>query len=445
MADKVASKGLGRRWQGLPLWAKVLVGLVLGVTVGLLMGPMPVENRFESAEDYQAAMNAIHPFSRMLYSTFDTIGTLFKNAFRMLIVPLIFFSLVSGITSMEDLKEMGRVGGKTAFIYLLTTAVAVAIGLGFGFAFQPGAGADLGSGFALAANESRTFGEFLIGLVPTNPVKAFAEGNVLQIITFAILIGIAINMAGKKAATVSHFMDEAAEVMYSLTHMVIQVTPYGVFALMAVIASQYGLDVLRPLAKLVVVVYAALIFHAAVVYGFMVRYIGKMRLKPFFKGLFDAQLVAYSTASSAATLPVTMSCVQDNLGVSKRISSFILPLGATINMDGTALYQGVAALFVAQAFGIDLTLMDGITIILTCTLASIGSAAVPGAGLVMLTMVLSSVGLPLEGIGMIYAVDRIMDMMRTAVNVTGDSMVSVLVAKSENELDEKIFNKEPTI
>lgn len=418
--EAAASKGPWALWQGLTLWIKVLIGLVLGVIVGVTIG------------------DVVNPF-------LEPVGEIFKRLFRMLIVPLIFFSLVSGITSMTDLKEMGRVGGKTFVIYLMTTAVAVAIGLGFGVVFQPGAGAELGSGYAIQANEASTVGGFLINLIPLNPVAAFAEGNVLQIITFSLLVGIAINLAGNKAKNVSSLMDEISEVMYSLTHMVIQVTPYGVFALMAVISAKYGLEVLLPLGKLVLVVYGALIFHALVVYGGIVRYVGGMRLKPFFTGLFDAQLVAYSTASSAATLPVTMSCVRDNLGVSKRISSFVLPLGATINMDGTALYQGVAALFIAQAFGIDLTLMDGVTIILTCTLASIGSAAVPGAGLVMLTMVLASVGLPLEGIGMIFAVDRIMDMMRTAVNVTGDSMVSVLVAKSENELDLKVFNKDPEI
>lgn len=420
MSEAAAPKGLWGRWQGLTLWIKVLVGLALGVVVGVTIG------------------DTVNPF-------LEPFGDIFKRLFRMLIVPLIFFSLVSGITSMTDLREMGRVGGKTFVIYLLTTAVAVTIGLVFGFVLQPGVGAELGSGYAMEANEVRTVGGFFVNLIPTNPVAAFAEGNVLQIITFSLLVGVAINLAGNKAKNISSLMDEMSEVMFSLTHIIIQITPYGVFALMAVISAKYGLDVLLPLGKLVLVVYAALIFHALVVYGSIVRYVGGMRLKPFFTGLFDAQLVAYSTASSAATLPVTMSCVRDNLGVSKRVSSFVLPLGATINMDGTALYQGVAALFVAQAFGIDLSVADGLTIILTCTLASIGSAAVPGAGLVMLTMVLASVGLPLEGIGMIFAVDRIMDMMRTAVNITGDSMVSVLVAKSENELDEKVFNKEPQI
>jgi Na+/H+-dicarboxylate symporter len=410
---------LWRRWQNITLWAKVLIGLILGVFVGATFG----EDIF----------------------FLQPVGDMFLRAFRMLIVPLIFLSLASGVGSMTDLTEMGRVGMKSFVLYLLTTAIAVTIGLAFGYIFQPGAGISLGEVEAVAMRDAPTFGGFLVNLIPINPFQAFAEANVLQIITFALLIGVAVNLAGDKAKNVGRLIDEGAEVMYKLTHMIIQITPYGVFALMAVIAAKYGLDVLLPLGKLVLVVYGALLFHAVVTYGSMVKFIGGFRLKPFFKGLFDAQLVAYSTASSSATLPVTLSCVQENLGVSKRVSSFILPLGATINMDGTALYQGVAALFVAQAFGIDLTVANGLTIILTCTLASIGSASVPGAGLVMLTMVLTSVGLPLEGIAIIAGVDRIMDMFRTAVNITGDSMVSVLVAKTEGEIDMATFNAEPEI
>ncbi len=417
--EATPSKGLWARWQGMTLWAKVLIGLVLGVIVGATFG------------------------DAILWMT--PIGDMFLRAFRMLIVPLIFFSLASGVGSMTDMGEMGRVGAKTFAIYIVTTAIAVTIGLVFGFVFEPGSGISLGEVEAVAMRDAPTIGGFFVNLIPTNPIQAFAEGNVLQIITFALLIGVAVNLAGDKGRNVAQLIDEGAEVMYKLTHLIIQVTPYGVFALMAVIAAKYGLEVLLPLGKLVLVVYAALIFHAVFTFSLFLKFVGGVRLLPFYKGLFDAQLVAYSTASSSATLPVTMSCVQENLGVSKRISSFVLPLGATINMDGTALYQGVAALFVAQAFGVDLSVADGITIIVTCTLASIGSASVPGAGLVMLTMVLASVGLPLEGIAVIAGVDRIMDMLRTAINVTGDSMVSVLVSKSEGEIDMDTFNAEPEL
>lgn len=440
------ARGLWARWNDLTLWMKVLIGLVLGVIIGSFLGPYPSKTHYTDPAAWDAAMAAYPTGKLLLYNVFDTIGTIFKTLFRMLIVPLVFFSLVSGVISMEDLREMGRVGGKTFALYLLTTALAVTIGLTFGFVFQPGAGVDLGAGdYGLDTGAAKSFGDFLIGLVPSNPIKAFADGNVLQIITFAILIGLAINLAGKKAAMVRTFMDEASEVMIKLTHMVIQITPYGVLALMATIAAQYGLAVLLPLGKLVLVVYAALIFHAVVVYGGMIRFLAGLRLKPFFTGLFDAQLVAYSTASSAATLPVTLSCNQDNLGVSKRVSSFILPLGATINMDGTALYMGIVSVFTAQAFGVDLTVAQGLTIILTCTLASIGTAAVPGASLIMLTMVLASVGLPFDAIAFVFGVDRIMDMMRTVVNITGDSMVTTVVAKSEGELDLDAYNAEPEI
>jgi Na+/H+-dicarboxylate symporter len=443
--NKKSLKGLWATWQGMQLWKRVLLGLVLGVLVGSILGPYPMASQFETNDAYLAALGDVPAHIQFLFRTFDTIGTLFKNAFKMLIVPLVFFSLVSGVTSMDDLREMGRVGGKTFILYLLTTSVAVTIGLSFGFFFEPGAGVDLGAGeYGLDTNNAKTFGAFLIGLIPTNPMRAFAEGNVMQIITFAILIGVSINLAKEKAAMVRTLMDQASEVMIRLTHIVIQVTPYGVLALMAVISAQYGLAVLLPLGKLVLVVYFALIFHAVVVYGSFIKLAG-LKLKPFFFGLFDAQLVAYSTASSAATLPVTLSCNQENLGVSKRISSFVLPLGATINMDGTALYMGIVSVFTAQAFGIDLTVSQGLTIILTCTLASIGTAAVPGASLVMLTMVLSSVGLPFDAIAFVFGVDRIMDMMRTAVNITGDSMVTTVIAKSEGELDQEIYNAAPDI
>lgn len=440
-----APQSLWGKWNGMTLWMKVLIGLILGVLIGSLLGPYPMEGRMEPAA-FQAAMTEIPSYKHFLFDTFNTIGTLFKNAFKMLIVPLVFFSLVSGVISMEDLREMGRVGGKTFVLYLFTTALAVTIGLSFGFFFQPGAGVDLGAGeYGLDTTTTRGFGGFLISLIPTNPIAAFAEGKVLQVITFAILIGVSINLAKEKATLVRQFMDQGSEVMIRLTHIVIQVTPYGVLALMATIAAQYGLSVLLPLGKLVLVVYAALIFHAVVVYGSMVKLIGGLRLKPFFTGLFDAQLVAYSTASSAATLPVTLSCNQENLGVSKRISSFVLPLGATINMDGTALYMGIVSVFTAQAFGVDLSVGQGLTIILTCTLASIGTAAVPGASLIMLVMVLGSVGLPIDAIAFVFGVDRIMDMMRTTVNITGDSMVTTLIAKSEGELDLEQFNADPEI
>lgn len=401
------------------LWMKIVIGLVAGMITGIIFGP-------------KAAI--IRP-----------IGDLFINAIRMLIVPLIFSSLVVGVTSMKDPKKMGRVGLKTFLFYIGTTAVAITIGLLLGGLFQPGAGLELQAVEATAAKEAPNFIDTLVNLVPRNPVDSFATGNVLQIIVFSIVLGLAINLTGDKAKPVSKFFEAFAEVMYKLTALVMQLAPYGVFALMAWVAGEYGLSVLLPLGRVILGVYIGCILHALLTYGGSIALFARLNPIQFFKGIVDAQAVAFTTTSSSGTLPVTLSCSQNNHGVSKSVSSFVLPLGATINMDGTALYQGVCALFVAQAYGIDLTVGNYVTIILTSTLASIGSAGVPGAGLIMLSLVLTSVGLPMEGLAIVAGVDRILDMARTTVNITGDAMVSLLVAKSENELDVEVYKSNPEV
>lgn len=396
------------------LWVKIILGLVLGVIVGIIFPAFSV---------------AIKP-----------LGDAFISAIKMLIVPLIFSSLVVGVTGMKDPKKMGRIGIKTFALYLLTTAVAISIGLGIGTVLQPGKNLGLALPAVSAVQEAQTQTTSLVGLIPKNPIKSMADGNVLQIIVFAILFGIALNFAGKPADPVIKVINGIAEAMYKLTAIVMELAPYGVFALMAFIAQKYGIDVFIPLLKVLFGVYLGCILHAFFTLGGSVTFLAKLNPARFFKGIIDALAIAYSTASSSGTLPVTIRCARKNLGVSDTIASFVLPLGATINMDGTAMYQGVAALFVAQAYGIDLAFGDYITIILTSTLASIGSAGVPGAGLIMLTLVLNSVGLPVEGIAIVAGIDRILDMARTTVNVVGDCMVTVVIAKSENELDEKIFN-----
>ena len=401
-------------WTGMKLWKQILIALVAGLAVGMVFGE---------------AAAAIKP-----------IGTIFVNAIKMLIVPLIFVSLVCGITSMHDMSKMGRIAGKSVVIYLLTTAVAITIGLLLGSIFQPGSGIDLAAAAEIKAKDAPELVDTLVAMVPNNPIGAMAQGKVLQIIVFAILFGIAINMAGEAGQKIKQFFDWLAEVIYKLTAIVIAFAPYGVFALMAWVAGTYGLDVLLPLGGVILAVYAGCIIHAILVYGGAITFIARLSPIRYFQGIGEAQAVAFTTTSSSGTLPVTMSCVQKNLGVSRGVSSFVLPLGATINMDGTALYQGVCALFVAQAFGVDLAFGDYITIILTSTLASIGTAGVPGAGLIMLSLVLTSVGLPLEGVAIIAGIDRVLDMARTALNVTGDGMVSVVVAKTEGELDEEVYS-----
>lgn len=414
-----APRGLWGRWRSMLLWKQIFLALAAGVIIGVILNQTGSE----------AAAEAIKP-----------IGTIFVNAIKMLIVPLIFVSLVVGMTSMHDMSKMGRIGLKTVVIYLMTTAVAITIGLVLGAVFQPGAGIDMSAAAAMEAKEAPSLIDTLVGLVPTNPVSASAEGNVLQIIVFAILFGIAINMAGEKGRIVRDFFDSLSEVIYKLTSIIIGFAPYGVFALMVWVAGTYGLELLLPLGAVIFAVYLGCIIHALVVYGGMIRFGAGLNPLRFFQGVLEPQMVAFTSTSSSGTLPVTMTAVQHNLGASKGVSSFVLPLGATINMDGTALYQGVCALFVAQAFNVDLAMGDYVTIILTSTLASIGTAGVPGAGLIMLSLVLTSVGLPLEGVAIIAGIDRILDMARTSLNVTGDAAVTVLVAKSEGELDEAAYD-----
>ena len=411
------------------LWMKILIGLGAGVVLGTVLNQMQT--------DAPEAVN---------YGDYiKPVGDLFISGIKMLIAPLIFASLVVGVTSMKDPKQMGRVGIKTFALYLGTTAVAITIGLLLGTIIKPGAGLEGLEVERPPASEQRaeapSVSETIVNIVPTNPIAALTDNSkVLQIIFFAIIFGISINMAGEKGRPVANFLEGMAEVMYKLTSLVMEFAPYGVFALMTWVASTYGLEILRPLVKVIFGVYLGCFLHAGITLAGMLLILGRLRPGPFFKGIFDAQAVAFSTASSSGTLPVTLRCAQENLGVSKTVSSFVLPLGATINMDGTAMYMGVAALFVSQFYGIPLEFSDYVMIIFTATLASIGSAGVPGAGLIMLTLVLTSVNLPVEGIAIVAGIDRILDMARTMINVTGDSMVSVLVAKSEGELDESIYN-----
>ncbi|MFY1018406.1 dicarboxylate/amino acid:cation symporter, partial [Ectopseudomonas khazarica] len=370
------------------------------------------------------------------------VGALFLNAIKMLIVPLVFISLVAGITAMSDSAKLGRISVKTIAIYLITTAFAVSIGLAFGTLFSPGEGMHMVASGSAEAKQAPSLVQILVGLVPTNPVTAFAEGNILQIIVFAIALGVSMNLVGEKAAPAIRLFDSLAEVLYKLTDLVMRFAPIGVFALIAGVVASHGIEVLLPLAGVIGVIYLASIAHMLLVYGSLIG--GLARLSPlrFFRGIAPALAVAFSTSSSSGTLPVSIECARKNLGVSQGVAGFVLPVGATINMDGTAIYQGVLALFIAQAFGIDLSAGQYLMIILTATLASVGTAGIPGAGLIMLGLVLSSVGLPLEGVALIAGIDRILDMARTTVNVTGDLMTTTLVARSENELDRDVYNSD---
>jgi Na+/H+-dicarboxylate symporter len=403
-----------RLWARLPLWQQIVTGLVLGVLVGMTFGKDAL--------------------------SLAPLGQLFLNAIKMLIVPLVFVSLVAGITSMRDTSKLGRISAKTIAIYMVTTAFAVSIGLLFGGLFSPGEGLDMVAAEAASAAQAPALIDTLVAMVPSNPVNAFAQGNVLQIIVFAIGLGVSMNLIGEKAEPAIKLFNSLAETLYKLTDLVMRLAPYGVFALIAGVVGSHGAEVLLPLAEVIGVIYLASIVHVLLVYGGLLSLLARLNPLRFFQGILDALVVAFSTSSSSGTLPVSIECARKNLGVSEGVAGFVLPVGATINMDGTAIYQGVLALFIAQAFGIDLNAGQYLMIILTATLASIGTAGVPGAGLIMLGLVLSSVGLPLEGVALIAGIDRILDMARTTVNVAGDLMTTTLVGRSENELDLDIYN-----
>lgn len=414
-----ASRGFLSLWTRLPLWKQIFFALILGLSLGIFLNQT---GRSDLAAD-------IKP-----------IGDLFIRGIKMLIVPLVFISLVTGVASLDNLAKIGRLSIKTLLLYLGMTAIAITIGLGLGIVFQPGVGIDLGNTATVEAPLPPSVAETILGLVPTNAVQAFAEGNVLQIIVFAILFGLCITLVGEKARPVKEFFESLAEIIYRMTSIVIACTPYGVFALMTWVAGTYGLDMLLPLAKVIAIVYFGCFLHAILVYGGMLHFGSRLNPIRYFQGSIEPIMLAFTSTSSSGTLPITMMAAEKNLGVKRGVSSFVLPLGATINMDGTALYQGVCALFIAQAYGIDLSTAEYATIILTATLGSIGTAGVPGAGLIMLSLVLTSVGLPLEGVAIIAGIDRVLDMARTGLNVAGDCAVSCIVAKSEGELNEDIYN-----
>lgn len=377
-------------------------------------------------------------------SVLQPLGDLFLRLIKFIIAPLILSTLVIGVASIGDPKSLGRVGSKTIGYYMITTAIAIAIGLGVAYLISPGKGLSLEveTTEEVEVNESEGVVQTFLEIVPENPFTALAEGNILQIIFFAIFIGLAITFIGKKADPVYHFFDAFSEIMFRITGIIMKFAPIGVLGLVAPIIGEYGPQVLLPLLKVITAVAIACLVHALIVYSFAVRTFGKMNILTFFKGISPAAIVAFSTASSAGTLPITIKNTQENLGVSNKITSFVLPLGATINMDGTAIYQGVAVVFIAQFYGMDMSLIQLSTVVITTVLASIGTAGVPGAGMIMLAMVLSAINLPLEGVALIAGIDRVLDMFRTSVNIVGDASAAVVVAGSEDEIDRSVLEKQ---
>ena len=370
----------------------------------------------------------------------DIIGQIFIASLRLVIVPLVFFSLVCGVVSISSTSRLGSISIKTLSLYLLTTAIAISVALAFALLFNPGVGIDLALPTSFESASAPSLKEVLINIFPTNPVAAMAEGNMLQIIVFSLLFGIALKSLGSAGESLKRSFEVFNELMINLVKMLIELAPYGIFALLFSLFAVQGFGMIGDLAKYFFLLVFVLIFHAFFTYGSLLSILGGVNPVLFFTKVRSLAVFAFSTSSSSATMPITLDTVKNQLGVRPSIGSFTVPLGATINMDGTAIMQGIATVFISQAYNIDLTMIDYLMVILTATLASIGTAGVPGVGLIMLAMVLEQVGLPVEGIALIIGVDRLLDMTRTAVNVCGDAMVSCVVAISEDEFDSEIFS-----
>ncbi len=399
------------RWFAIPLWQRVVAALILGIIVGRIWGP--------GAESIKI------------------VGDVFVASIKMLVVPLIFFSLVSGVAAIGDLRKLGAVGGRAMLLFVVTGQIAVWLGLWLGTVFAPGLGVDttaLQLGVTPPPNDT-TWRDMVMSIIPQSPVQVMADVAVLPLIVFSLLIGIGILMSGDEGKPVQTIFDSGSVVMQKVTAVVMELTPFGVFALMAWVAGTLGFDALYALAKLVGLNYLGCLLIIFVMYSGMIKFLAKLPVVHFFRGIVDAMAVSYSTASSNATLPVTLRCAERNLGVSNSVASFVISLGATINMNGTAMYLGLATLFGAQVFGVDLTWGQYFLISILGTLGAIGAAGIPGAGLIMMALVFGAVGVPLETIAFVAGVDRIMDMMRTVTNVSGDAAVAVTVASMTGDID----------
>jgi len=411
----------------LQLYTKVLIGLLAGVLFGVLAGQLG--------------------FSDFVFSYIKPIGLAFIKLISMVVIPLVFASLLVGTSSLNDIRKLGRIGAKTMAYYLCTTVIAICIGLLLANTLRPGAGLSEQTRTKLIQSSGEesvapidtdlkkpTITDILLNIIPTNPIGAFVEGRMLQIIFFALMAGICLGLIpSERSRPVIDFFEGVNDLVIKMVHIIMKLAPYGVFALISAVVADFGLDVLFVLIKYSLVVVTGLVLHVAIVYSLAIKIFSKQKVRTFFRGIRPAQLIAFSSASSSATLPVTMECAEKNLGVPGQIASFTLPLGATINMDGTALYQGVSTVFIAQVYGLSLTPVQQLTIVLTAVLASIGTAGTPAAGVITLAIVLKSIGVPLEGIALIMGVERILDMCRSVVNVTGDASCAVVVASSESK------------
>ncbi len=409
-----------RTWFEIALWKRIFGALVLGVIVGVIWGP--------GSENIA------------------WVGDLFIRLIRMVVVPLVFVTLVSGVVAMGDPSKLGSLGVKTLAIYMFTTLAAISIGLFLAAILQPGVGVDLSLAVPGEVQEAIPLSERLMSIVPSNPFAAMAEGNILAIIFFALLVGVSLLTIGDRGKPLADLMEAGAETMLKITHWVMEVAPFGVFALIAYVSGTQGAAALLDVITLAMAVVLGCVAHMVLVHGLLImKFMLKLSPVTFFRGARDAMLVAFSTSSSSATLPVSMSVAEENLGIRPVVASTVLPLGATINMDGTALYVGIVSVFAAQAFGIELTLADYVLVAGSTTLVSVGTAAVPGASLFLMAAVMETIGISPEQIaiviGFIFPFDRPLDMLRTSVNIGGDLSVSTAVANWENEFDKEVFDR----
>lgn len=410
------------------LTLKVLLGMIFGIVFGLLLNLTGL--------NIEGSLINIY----VVNGLFHVVGAMFVSALKMLVVPLVFFSLICGVCGIGNIKILGRVGVKSFLLYMLTTAIAIAIAITAAAAAGIGKGMNQTTDDTFTGQDAPPLSEVLIDIIPKNPIQAMASGDMLPIIFFAILVGISMLMVGRKARSFIEGAEIANEIMMKMVSIIMAAAPYAVFALIAKSMADLGFDLLGQLVGYVIVLVGALLLHLFVTLMIILKLFSGLSPLMFLKKIRNAQLFAFSTASSNATIPVTLRTVTNRMGVNNSVASFTVPFGATINMDGTAIMQGVATVFIANIYNIELGIVGYLTVILMSVLASIGTAGVPGVGLIMLSMVFTQVGLPVEGIGLVLGVDRLMDMIRTAVNISGDAVVSSVVAKSEGKIDQSIYN-----
>lgn len=412
------------------LTTKIFIALIAGAIVGIAL------NMF--AADVDFVQNVL------VNGIFYVVGQGFIRLMQMLVVPLVFCSLICGATAIGDSKTLGKVGVKIIGFYIFTTMMAVAVALGIGLLIKPGMGLDMSqiqTAEVAASSDSVSFAETLLNIIPKNPIGALANGEMLQVIVFALIVGVILAKLQDKTQLVTNFFQQGNDIMMEMTMMVMGLAPIGVFCLIAKTFAGLGFSAMVPMFKYMGAVLLALFIQCCGVYQILLALLTRLNPLRFLKKFAPVMGFAFSTATSNATIPMNIDTLEEKIGVNRRISSFTIPLGATINMDGTSIMQGVAVVFVAQAFGIQLTPADYLTVIATATLASIGTAGVPSVGLVTLAMVFDSVGLPVAGIGLIMGIDRILDMARTAVNITGDAVCTTIVVHQDGALDKSVFNK----